>query len=212
MPQLLGQKFYSNPRHTALITKLSSHKAFVAHLQKKPTASDSSQLKKPADPPKEGEKQTVTLNGVLLHYWQKCFCGNGSWNKTHTTEEHIIGAGIGYKGSKVKDPPLPGKKTPANADATAHLAAQNVNDGSTNRFFFCLRLWLLVILAISLLINYVITNLWPSFFLSSKRWHSTLFFIHLSIGYCNKCQGHFYNCITLGFLLLLLDFLVYTIL
>jgi len=109
-----------NTEILALTTDLSSLKAYVAKLQKTPTTPTGT-IKKPTQPPKEGEKETTTVNGVIWHYCQKCFGGKGSWNKTHTTSEHVVGAGKGYKG-KVPNPPTPGILTASSESAVANLA------------------------------------------------------------------------------------------
>ena len=127
-----------NPEILALTAELSSLKAYVAKLQKAPVPNpNGNNIKKPTQPPKEGEKETTTLNGITWHYCQKCFGGKGSWNKTHTTAEHVKGAGKGYKG-KDSNPPTPGIPEP-NSDVAANLAriapdAEETDD--TNGLFF----------------------------------------------------------------------------
>ena len=79
--------------------------------------------KKPLDPPKPGAKLTTTVDGVTWKWCQTCFSGKGSWNKTHTTDQHVVGAGKGYQGKK---------ETPASPDtttATANLAAKDESSG-----------------------------------------------------------------------------------
>jgi hypothetical protein len=80
---------------------------------------DSPHSLKPSEPPKEGGKQTVTINGATWKWCQTCFRGKGTWNKTHCTAQHTAGAGKGYAG-KGKDSPAPR----ATVTATANLAAQ----------------------------------------------------------------------------------------
>jgi hypothetical protein len=98
--------------------------------------------KKPTQPPKEGKKQTTTINGVIWHYCQKCFGGKGAWNKTHTTAEHVKGAGKGYKNVKDDNPPTPGQpsaSTGTTESAVAHLASaepEPVHIDNTNGLFF----------------------------------------------------------------------------
>jgi hypothetical protein len=75
-----------------------------------------------------------SLNSVLWQWCQTCFGGKGSWNKTHTTTKHVVGAGKGYKGGdKDKEPPAPGKPTNG---ATANLATQGEEDAASNGNFF----------------------------------------------------------------------------
>jgi hypothetical protein len=127
-----------NPEILALTAELSSLKAYVTKLQKAPVPNpNGNNIKKPTQPPKEGEKETTTLNGITWHYCQKCFGGKGSWNKTHTTAEHVKGAGKGYKG-KDGNPPTPGIPEPT-SDVAANLAriapdAEETDD--TNGLFF----------------------------------------------------------------------------
>jgi len=114
-----------NPEILALTAELSSLKAYVAKLQKTPTPNPTgNSSKKPTQPPKDGDKETTTINGVLWHYCKKCFGGKGSWNKTYTTSEHVVGAGKGYKG-KTQDTPTPGVPTPSSDSAIANLASAN---------------------------------------------------------------------------------------
>ena len=77
---------------------------------------------KPPEPPKEGGKQTVTIDGVAWKWCQTCFRGTGTWYRTHCTAQHTVGAGRGHatKG-----------KTPSNR-ATANLAAQNDNEDAAS--------------------------------------------------------------------------------
>jgi len=132
------------------------------------------------NPPKEGEKETTTLNGVTWHYCQKCFGGKGSWNKTYTTSEHIKSAGKGYKNGKEENPPTPGvsKASPnivvANlASTTAETAGTDDNSG----LFFCLRLNLIAMLVFSPLLSF-------SFIQAIASYISSLFYT--STHYCYR--------------------------
>jgi hypothetical protein len=109
----------------ALTAKLSSLKAYITKLQKVPSQ-DSGTFKKPTHPPKDGEKETTTTNGVTWHYCQKCFNGKGSWNKTHITAELVKGAGKGYKGGKEQSPSTPGKQEPIPTSASSGSGAANL--------------------------------------------------------------------------------------
>jgi len=133
-----------NPEILALAAELSSLKAYVAKLQKsnlEPTGP-----KKPTHTPKEDEKQTATINGVIWHYCQKCFGGKGAWNKTHTTVEHVKGAGKGYaRNAKDANPPTPGQSSASTGGTTesaiANLASTQpepvpVDDDNTSGLFF----------------------------------------------------------------------------
>ena len=116
-----------------LTAEISSLKTLMANLAKVtpgPTVPKGNS-NKPTSVPKAGEKETATVNGVLWHYCRMCFGGKGAWNKTHTTEKHVVGAGKGYKGGreKVKNPPTPGCE-PALANATANLAMTQENGGA----------------------------------------------------------------------------------
>jgi len=130
-----------NPEILALTAELSSLKAYVTKLQKANPDSGGTP-KKPTQPPKEGEKQTTTINGVIWHYCQKCFGGKGAWNKTHTTAEHVKGAGKGYRNVKDANPPTPGQPgaSTGNAEAAAALLAsaepEPVQVDDTNGLFF----------------------------------------------------------------------------
>jgi len=130
-----------NTEILALTAELSSLKAYITKMQKNSTTQDSgnsNSSKKPTQPPKEGEAQTTTINGIIWHYCQKCFGGKGAWNKTHVTEEHVRGAGKGYKNSKDQDPPVPGQTPNSNTIATANLAAeseQTTDDHNEGLFF-----------------------------------------------------------------------------
>jgi hypothetical protein len=136
-----------NSEIIALIAELSSLKAYIAKLQKVPSQ-DPGTIKKPTHPPKDGEKKTTTINGITWHHFQKCFNGKGSWNKTHTTAEHVKGAGKGYKGGKEESPPTPGKQepsptTPSSSSASsgsgvANLAAHSdpMDDSNNGGLFF----------------------------------------------------------------------------
>ena len=77
---------------------------------------------KPAEPPKEGAKQTVTINGVVWKWCQTCFRGDGTWNRTHTTAQHVVGAGKGHA-TKGKGP---------GAKGTANLAVQQDNEDAAS--------------------------------------------------------------------------------
>jgi hypothetical protein len=120
-----------NAEILALTAKLSSLKSHIAKLQKSPTPQDTG-TKRPTQPPKEGENQTTTVNGVIWHYCQKCFGGKGTWNKTHTTIEHVKGAGKGYKNVKESNPPTPGPTNNSNEAAVAHLATENEETADDN--------------------------------------------------------------------------------
>ena len=115
----------------ALTAELSTLKILLANLATKATTPVIPKTGgKPKSIPKEGEKETATVDGVLWHYCRTCFGGKGTWNKTHTTEKHVVGAGKGYKGGlKDKDPPTPGGPTPP-PDATANLATTQDNAGA----------------------------------------------------------------------------------
>jgi hypothetical protein len=128
-----------NSEIIALTAQLSDLKALMANFQastkQETNPIDTNRSKKPAHPPKSGDKETVTINGILWQWCQTCFGGKGSWNKTHTTAKHVVGAGKGYKGGdKDKDPPAPGK--PGDG-ATANLATQGKDEdaASTGIFF-----------------------------------------------------------------------------
>ncbi len=91
---------------------------------------------KPSKAPKDSEPETTTINGNFWHYCTTCFSGKGAWNKTHTTDQHVVGAGKGYKGGlkKTQDPPTP---TPTDT-ITANLASQvadEANSGTDALFF-----------------------------------------------------------------------------
>jgi hypothetical protein len=120
-----------NSEIIALTAELTSLKAYVAKLQKLPP-NPTGTVKKPTQPPKEGEKETTTVNGVLWHYCQKCFGGKGSWNKTHTTSEHVVGAGKGYKG-KAPDPPTPGVPGTPSESAVANLASNTTPETTESK-------------------------------------------------------------------------------
>ena len=77
---------------------------------------------KPAEPPKEGAKQTVTINGVIWKWCQTCYRGDGTWNRTHTTAQHVVGAGKGHA-TKGKGP---------GAKSTANLAVQQDNEDAAS--------------------------------------------------------------------------------
>ena len=77
---------------------------------------------KPSEPPKKSGKQTVTINGVAWKWCQTYLRGTGTWNRTHCTAEHTVGAG---KGHATKG------KTPSNK-ATANLAGQNDNEDAAS--------------------------------------------------------------------------------
>jgi hypothetical protein len=125
-----------NSEILALTAELSSLKAYVAKVQKMP-ATPTGTVKKPTQPPKDGEKEATTVNGVIWHYCQKCFGGKGSWNKTHTTSEHVVGAGKGYKG-KIPNPPTPGIPTTPLESAVANLASATpeANESNANSGLF----------------------------------------------------------------------------
>jgi hypothetical protein len=127
-----------NSEIIALTAQLSDLKALIANLQisakKETNPIDTNRSKKPAHPPKSGEKDIVTLNGVIWQWCQTCFGGKGSWNKTHTTSKHVVGAGKGYKGGeKEKNPPTPGGLTDG---ATANFATQGDENAASNGIFF----------------------------------------------------------------------------
>ena len=115
----------------ALTAEISGLKALLANLASSPTAPLilKSGREKPTFIPKEGEKETTTVNGVLWHYCRTCFGGKGTWNKTHTTEKHVVGAGKGYKGGKDKNLPTPGGPSPT-PEPTANLATTQENEGA----------------------------------------------------------------------------------
>jgi hypothetical protein len=87
----------------------------------------------PSEPLKDGGKQTVTLNGVAWKWCQICFQGKSSWNRTHCTAQHIVGAGKGFVGKK-QTPSTPIKK------AAANLAVQNATEYAASDGVFSLRL------------------------------------------------------------------------
>jgi hypothetical protein len=100
---------------------------------------------KPPEPPKEGGKQTVTINGIVWIWCQTYFHGPGTWNRTHCTAQYTVGAGRG---------PAAKGNTPSNK-ATANLVAQNDNkDAAFGGVCFSLRLELLVMLALCLLLTF----------------------------------------------------------
>jgi len=167
-----------NPEILALTAELSSLKAYVAKLQK--STPESGTPKKPTQPPKEGEKQTTTISGVTWHYCQKCFGGKGAWNKTHTTAEHVKGAGKGYKNVKDANPPTPGQPSVSSSatSAVAQLASvesEPVDVDNTNGLFFCLRLGLFAMLALSQLLRHSVFQAIASYILSFS---STSIYVH----------------------------------
>jgi hypothetical protein len=91
---------------------------------------------KPSKALKEGEPETTTIDGTVWHYCKTCFSGKGAWNKTHTTDKHVVGAGKGYKGGpkKTQDPPTP---TPTDT-ATPNLTSQAADKANsrTDALFF----------------------------------------------------------------------------
>jgi hypothetical protein len=128
-----------NTEIMALTAELHSLKAYIAKLQKTPTSQDlGHSSKKPTQPPKDGKVQTTTINGIVWHYCQKCFGGKGAWKKTHVTEEHVRGAGKGYKNSKDQDPPVPGQANTPSPTAVANLAvdSEHTEDDHGGGLFF----------------------------------------------------------------------------
>ena len=103
----------------------------MAKLQK-PSPNPTGTIKKPAQPPKDGKKKTTTLNGVTWNYFQKCFGGKGSWNKTHTNSEHVKGTGKGYKNGKEENPPIPGVSNASPDTLVANLASTAAETAGTN--------------------------------------------------------------------------------
>ena len=104
----------------ALTAEISNLKTLIANLAKPdqppPTKGGRN---KPTFIPKEGDRESATVNGVQWHYCHTCFGGKGVWNKTHTTAQHLVHTGKGFKGKK--DPPLTELKPPP-SDITPAMA------------------------------------------------------------------------------------------
>jgi hypothetical protein len=128
-----------NPEIIALTAEISHLKILLANINKN-NGTTLTRSTKPTKPPKDSEPETTTINGTVWHYCKTCFGGKGAWNKTHTTDKHVVGAGKGYKGGpkKTPDPPTP-TPTPTPTDAaTANLASQAIADDtpSADALFF----------------------------------------------------------------------------
>jgi hypothetical protein len=117
----------------ALTAEITNLKTLIANLANKNASTQPPPTKgsnKPTFIPKEGEKETATVNENQWFYCRTCFGGKGAWNKTHTTAQHVVGAGKGFKGGK-KTPPLTttpppsSDTTPTGSTATANLATQD---------------------------------------------------------------------------------------
>jgi hypothetical protein len=192
-----------NSEIIALTAELSFLKAYIAKLQKVPSQ-DSGTIRKPTQPPKEGEEETTTINGITWHYCQKCFSGKGSWNKMHTTAEHVKGAGRGYKGGK--DPPvLLHQKRPvllAHLVLLIWLLALNLREITIPEDYFLYKAGLYAMLALSPLLSHLFTQViafFMSFFLYTKPTHRLCSYLDTSITppltFCDEKLGVFYNCV-----------------
>jgi hypothetical protein len=201
-----------NSEIIALTAELSSLKAYIAKLQKVPSQ-DSGTIKKPTHPPKDSEKESTTINGVTWHYCQKCFNGKGSWKKTHTTAEHVKGAGKGYKDGKEQSPPTPGRQEPSSTHGSsgassgsgvANLAAHSepMDDSDTGGLFFYLRLGLYAMLAPSPLLSQLFISV-IAYFTSSLYYTTARHYLFSSIytsiapslAFCNEKLSAFYNSV-----------------